>query len=312
MTLRVRAAALLLLAAGWPVASPAETPKANGETLRVQYIAGGVMPAYIAEKRGLCAKYGFTCELKTINAAPLALQALVGGSIDVAFPLPDLAAASVSEGGDLVIVGTLRSDNHHSVLARSDVDLPNKGRGYPAVMQDFRGKKIGVTARGACGEIQFGTLLTAAGMKPSDVTFVSVGGPGTAFQALTVGRQVDAVMLFQPVGTLCAGAKTCETVIDLSKGEGPEALKAMNGAMIPLTMRREMVRSNPALVRAFLAAMAEAVAWANDPANLDAATKLFEPAVAFEGMPDPEALRRSLVRRSSPPWRRGSGPIAGR
>ena len=273
--------------------------RANGETLAIQYIGGSMAnyPAIVAEKKGFCDKHGFKCETKAINVGTLALQALVGKSVDAALSGTDTAVANISQGGDLLIVATLRQNNPFVVAAGPDVATPNKAKGYPAVMQDLKGKKIGVTARGAATETNVIALLQGAGMQAPDVTFVPVGGPGTAYQALTVGKQIDFLAIFEPVPTLCAGNKNCDIVIDLTSGTyGPKSITAMNGAMITLLMRREMVESNPKLVHAYVAAMSDAVKWARDPANFDEVLKIYEPIISFGAAPNAAEMRRQLVR----------------
>lgn len=299
LTPSILAAALALLA---PLAAHAQlqpNARANGETLNIQYIGGSVAnyQAIIAEKKGFCEKHGFKCENKAINAGPLALQALVGKSVDVALTGTDTAVANIVQGGDLLIVGTLRQNSPFVVATRADVAMPNKAKGYPAIMQDFKGKMVGVTSRGAATETNVIALLQGAGMQASDVTFVPVGGPGTAFQALTVGKQIDFLSIFEPLPTLCAGTKTCEIVIDLTAGTfGPKAITSMNGAMITLLMRREMVESNPKLVHAYLAAMSEATKWARDPANFEEVLKIYEPVINFGSAPNAAEMRRSLLK----------------
>ena len=216
-------AAVAALSAFWlNPASSQTTPKANGETLRLQYIGGSVanFPAIIAEKKGICDKYNFKCETKAINTGPLAMQALVGNSVDVALTGTDAAVSNAAEGGGLLIVATLRQGNPFSVTVRSDVPMPHKAMGYPEAMQDFNGKKIGVTGRGAAVENHFNALLTGAGLQPGDVTFVAVGGPGTAYQALTVGKQIDALSMFEPIPVLCEYSKTCDVVFHDFSGAG--------------------------------------------------------------------------------------------
>ena len=47
----------------------AQTPKANGETLKFQNYSGttGNMHAIVAKAKGFCEKYNFHCELATIQ-----------------------------------------------------------------------------------------------------------------------------------------------------------------------------------------------------------------------------------------------------
>lgn len=274
------------------------------ETLNIQNYAGttGNMHAIVAAKKGLCEKHGFTCEIKTINSGTLGLQALVGKTIDVSQTGTELAAATLAAGGDVVIVGISIPNNVLSVSVRSDVPLPHRAQGYPAIMQDFKGLKIGPTARGSGGEAIFNAMLREAGMQPGDVTYVAVGGPSTAYTSLVVGRQVDAVVLFEPLKQLCLFNKTCTTAIDMTQGEGPQAIRDMNGAAVPFVMRREMVERDPKIVAAFIAAMRDAARWFNEPANFDELVAIFTPLVSFGDMPGADELRRSWIKSVLPAY----------
>jgi NitT/TauT family transport system substrate-binding protein len=294
---------LASLAVLLPGGAFAQTPKANGETLNIQNYAGttGNMHAVVAKAKGLCDKYNFKCELKTLNSGVLGLQALIGKTIDVSQTGTLLAAQTAAAGGDVVIVGTSLPDNVLAVSVRNDVPLPNKSKGYPAIMKDFKGLKVGETSRGA-GEALFNLMLREAGMQASDVTYVAVGGPATAYAALAIGKQVDAVIMFQPLTQLCEFNKTCATVIDMTAGEGPAAVTAMNGASVPFVMRREMADGNQPLVQAFYAAMRDAAAWFNEPANFEELVNIYTPLISFGDLPGADELRRKWIKSVIPAY----------
>jgi NitT/TauT family transport system substrate-binding protein len=136
--------------------------------------------------------------------------------------------------------------------------MPSRDKGYPAIMNDFKGKRIGVAARGSSNEKYFNAMLKDAGLKPEDVTYVAVGAPSTTYTALVIGKQIDAAIMYQPITQICHFNKTCETVIDMTIGEGPKSLEATIGATIVFAARKEMVESNPKLMEAFKAAMTDA------------------------------------------------------
>ena len=300
-------AAALAVAFGFGASSnpaAAQTPKANGETLKIQNYAGttGNMHAIVAKAKGFCERYNFTCELSTINSTSLGLQALIGKTIDVVQGGPDLVAASIVAGGDVAIVGTSLPANVLSVSVRNDIPLPNRAKGYPAMMQDFKGKKIGVTARGTSSEKYFNAMLTDGGLKAEDVTYIAVGGPTTGYAALAVGKQIDAIIMFQPLTQLCQFNKTCETVIDMTIGEGPKSLAATIGANVVFAMRREMINANPALMAAFYAAMTDAAKWFNDPANFDELIKICTPCVSFGDMAGADQLRINWIKSVIPAY----------
>ena len=196
----------------------AQTPRANGETVGIQNYAGttGNMHAIIAKEKGFCEKYNFKCEIKILNSTSLGLQALVGKSIDFTYGAADLVGAAVGAGADVVIVGTSLPANVLSISVRNDVPMPSRDKGYPAIMNDFKGKRIGVAARGSSNEKYFNAMLKDAGLKPNDVTYVAVGAATTTYTALVIGKQIDATIMYQPLTQICQFNKTCETVIDMA------------------------------------------------------------------------------------------------
>ena len=301
---RFACAAAALAFIGLAGQAKAETPRANGETVGIQNYAAttGNMHAIVAKEKGFCEKYNFKCEIKTINSTSLGLQALVGKTIDFTQGGADLVGAAVVAGADVVIVGTSLPANVLSVSVRSDVPLPNRSKGYPAMMQDFKGKRIGVAARGTSSEKYFNAMLKDGGLKPEDVTYVAVGAPNTTYTALAIGKQVDAAVMYQPLTQLCQFNKTCETVIDMTIGEGPKSLADTIGANVIFAARREMVESNPKLMAAFYAAMTDAANWFNDPKNFDELVKIYTPLISFGDMKGADDMRRSWIKSVIPAY----------
>jgi NitT/TauT family transport system substrate-binding protein len=281
-----------------PTVAAAQAPAAKGETLVMQHYTGttGSMHAVVAAQKGFCTKYNFKCELKNVNSGILGLQTLVGKSIDVAFTGIDLTAATVNAGADLVVVGTGITNSSITLSARSDVNLPNRSKGYPAMMADFKGMKIGVPARGAAAEVYMNVMLRDGGLQPGDVTYVAVGGPTTAYSSMVIGKQVDAVVLFEPVKSLCNHTKACTNVVDLTQGEGPTVARATRGTGVAFVMRREFADANPALMTAFYAAMKDAATWFYDPANFDELVRIFTPLISFGDIAGADGLRRSWLK----------------
>jgi NitT/TauT family transport system substrate-binding protein len=297
------AASAIVLAANSGQAA-AQTPRANGETLSIQNYASttGNMHAIIAKEKGFCDKYNFKCEIRVINSTSLGLQALVGKTIDITQSGADLVGAAVVSGAEVVVVGTSLPANILSISVRNDVPLPSRDKGYPGLMNDFKGKRIGVSARGSSSEKYFNAMLKDASLKPEDVTYVAVGAPSTTYTALAVGKQIDAAIMFQPLTQICQFNKTCETIIDMTTGEGPKSLQATIGANIVFAARKEMVESNPKLMEAFYAAMTDAAAWLHDPKNFDELVKIYTPMISFGDMAGADEMRRNWIKSVVPAY----------
>jgi NitT/TauT family transport system substrate-binding protein len=285
-------------------AASAQVPKANGETLKIQNYSGttGNMHAIVAKAKGFCEKYNFHCEPTTINSTSLGLQALIGKSIDVVQGGSDLVGASIIAGADIRIVGLSLPANVLAVSVRNDVPLPHRKDGYPAMMQDFKGKKIGVGARGTSSEKYFNMMLADVGLKPEDVTYVAIGNPVTGYAALAVGKQIDAIIMYQPLTQICQFNKTCETVIDMTIGEGPKSVAATIGSNVTFTMRRDMADGNPELMKAFYAAMTDTAKWFSDPANFEELLNIYKPIISFGDLEGADEMRRSWVKSVIPAY----------
>lgn len=243
-------------------------------TLRIQDYPGiGNFLARVAIANGYCDKHGIKCELRAIPQAPLGVQTLLAGDIEVSFGPPEVVIQAANKGAELRIVGSGAREPIFFLMAGAGMETPNAAKGYPAVMQDFRGKKVGVTARGSGAEFQLVEMLKEAGMKAEDVTMVAVGAPNTAFPAIA-NKQIDGLILFAPMDGFCEVSKACRLVVDPRKGQGPADVLKTAGAASVQVMRADFLAKNAAAARAYERAMREAEAFVLNPANFEAALKI--------------------------------------
>jgi NitT/TauT family transport system substrate-binding protein len=259
------------------------TVMAQTETLRIQDYPGlGNILVRVAAANGYCEKNGLKCELKTIPAAPLGIQTLMAGDIDVAFGPAEVVIQAANKGADLKIIGSGSRGNIFYLMAGAHTETPNSAKGYPAVMADLKGKKIGVTSRGSGAEFQLIDMLKGAGMTGSDVTIVPVGAPNTALPAIA-NKQIDALMLFSPMDGFCEAMKVCRVIVDPRKGEGPKEITQLNGAAGPMTVRGDFAQKKGPVLDAFAKAMRESESFVQNPANFNALLKIVNDTFKIEG-----------------------------
>lgn len=169
----------------------AQTAPAGGETIRIQKYPGVIsLQAIVAAEKGYCAKYGINCVLSTIPSSVVGIQAMLSGGLDVATPAVEPALQLTAKGTPVRLIGNT-SRNGPYVFAVSNQLAPSAGqkKDFTALMQDLKGKKIGVTTRGSGPEYILRSMLASANMKDSDVTIVAVGGAG--HRLLRAGQQTD-------------------------------------------------------------------------------------------------------------------------
>lgn len=283
------------------LASTAPAAVAKEMTLRIQTFPGTVgagMPLlWVAIDKGFCAARGIKCQAVDLANGAIGLQALAGGSIEIAMASTDVAMQAAARGADVQLIGGAHPNSIFSLLARSDVRLPNKDKGYPAVMHDLKGLKVGTAARGSSTEIWVRALLAGAGMNSSDITFVAVGGPSTAYQAM-IAKQIDVVMSWEPFQTICKAQNTCNTVLELrDPSVGPTEIRALSGSFEQYSALRQFVKANPEAIDAFNAALKDAVGWIKAPVNFEELMLIVKKRVNFSEIPNGDQLLRELVAR---------------
>jgi NitT/TauT family transport system substrate-binding protein len=273
--------------------------QASRERVRMQDYPGlGNILAYVAIRNGYCHKHGIECELKVVPSAPLGVQMLLSGDLDLAITNAEVLFNAVSRGSQVRVIGAINVLPMTFLVGGNHLKAPNAAKGYPAVMRDLKGKRIGVTARGSGPEFQVLAMLKDAGMSAGDVTLVPVGAPDTALPALVSG-QVDAVMSFEPMGAFCAVQASCRMLVDLRKGEGPSILQQGRAATTMQVVRADFARRKPQVVEAIRGAMAEAEAFAQDPANYDTMLALFREKFPLD-RPDADRVRDAVLKGSLP------------
>jgi len=277
-------------------------------TVRIQdYPGTGNLLVRVADAKGFCKEAGLKCELKTIPAAPLGLQTMLAGDIDVAYGPTEVAAAALARKAPIKIIGAGFVDPVFFLIAGAKTQLANESKGYPAVMQSVKGMKIGVTQRGSGAEFQVVDMLRDAGLSANDVTFVAVGAPNTAFPALTKG-QVDLVMTFSPSDGMCNVLKACRVVVDPRKGEGPQSILSTRGGAGVLMTRADWAQGNASTIKALRDAMAKAEKYTQDPANFNDVLTILKATFGLQ-LPKADEIAEATLRSSIATFRAsGSTP----
>lgn len=293
---KILSAALVAMAT-LSVSQAQERPNGGDTQIRIQEYPGSILnlPAWIAVEKGFCKNYNIRCSTVGLASGPLGLQTLASGSIEASIASNEVNLMSASRGNDVQLVVGHSPNNYYTLNVSSSYPLPNRAKGYPEVMKDLKGAKVGVTARGSGIEMVMRALLQGAGMKGDDVIYVAVGAPATSYPAL-VSKQIDASVSFEPFNTLCLAQKTCVELVSPGRGEGPANMLAMNGGFAAFVMRRNFIQSNPKATDAFVAAIRDSITWIRDPKNLNEAIAISQKKMSLGDIPDADRILAELVK----------------
>ena len=188
--------AVAAVAASLALVVPASHAQAPEKSKVVVGVGGKTLfyylPLTIAEQKGYFKAEGLDVEIQDFAGGARALQALLGGSVDI-----------VSGAYEHTITQQAKGQNIEAVFLQvkysSMVLVMNKAKAEkyksPA---DLKGMKIGVTAPGSSTNMFVNILLAKVGLKPDDVAIIGAGATAGAVAIMQRG-EIDALVNLDPV-----------------------------------------------------------------------------------------------------------------
>lgn len=162
----------------------------------IHIVVGGLtdlvyMPTTLAQQLGHFEANGVPVQIEDTGAGSKSLQAVLGGSAQIATGFYDHA---IQMAADAQAVKSFVSLTRFpgAVLVASP-----EGAKRIRTIQDLKGANVGVTAPGSSSHFFLNYLLVRNGLTPHDVQIISMGGGRSRVAALE-NSKVDAGVLFEP------------------------------------------------------------------------------------------------------------------
>ncbi len=253
---RFSSAALLAAAA---IAAPALRAQGKLEKTRISLAVGGkaafyYLPLTISEQLGYFKAEGLDLEISDFAGGARALQALVGGSADVVSGAYE-HTINMQGKNQFIEAFVLQGRAPQIAVGVSTKAVPNY-----QTLADLRGKKIGVSAPGSSTNMVANLVLSRAGIKPSEVSYVGVGTAAGALAALRSG-QIDAMSNTDPVMTMLEQKGDVKIISDTRTLKG--TIEVFGGPMPAACLYApvEFVQKNPNTCQALANAIVRGLKW---------------------------------------------------
>ena len=255
--------------------------------LRVQIYPGAYtsITVHVADEKGFFEANGLEVEKIPAQSSSASIAALIGGSLDVAESGADFVLANIDKGIDIKFVSANEVKNYATVIASTKLDLPNASKGYPELMQDFKGKRIGVNAIGSTLYLVAQMALKDAGMSDEDVEFVATGTGANTFAAWQAGG-VDVQFTFAPIPELLEAIDLAKPVMVLGNN-GPEIVR-FQGLYSGWVSRGDVIEERKEAIDAFIKSIQDAHNWIRDPANHEELVTLAQKYSPVSGLSEEE------------------------
>lgn len=238
-------------------------------------------PFFVAEAEGLFAENSLAVELLSFNSARDRDTALQAGEIDG--EVADIvAAALISKGGTPVKIVSLTMGMTPAEGRFALLVAPGSGIDSPAAL---KGEAVAVSQHTIIDYVNY-RLLTAAGLKPEEITTTNVPAIPERLQLL-LGGAVQAALLPDPMATL-AEKQGAKVLLDDTNGED-------NISQVVLLFREEALAAKGEAIARLLDVFGQAAARVRE--NPNAYRDLF-----IEKARVPEELKETyLAPKYSPP-----------
>lgn len=92
-------------------------------------LSGEFLPLWIAQDRGLFKKYGLDSEVITIQGGPLAVQALLGGSVQINLGGTSSPMEAKMRGADVVTLAVFINSLPYTLVSSSSIKSPEQLKG---------------------------------------------------------------------------------------------------------------------------------------------------------------------------------------
>jgi NitT/TauT family transport system substrate-binding protein len=209
------------------------------------------LPLTIAERNGYFKAEGLDVEIQDFPGGAKALQALLGGSLDVVSGAYEHTISQQAKGQAIEAL-VLQGQYSGIVLA-----LPKAKAASYKSPADLKGMKIGVTAPGSSTNMFVNILLAKAGLKPDAASIIGVGA-GAGAVAIMKRGEIDALSNLDPVISQLESDGTITPVIDTRTEKGMQDVYGGAYAAGCIYAPADFAKKNPRTAQAIVNAMVRA------------------------------------------------------
>ena len=211
---------------------------------------------------GIFKKYGIDLSTLGVRSGPELVSAVMSGSTDFAVAAPLIAVPAILKGAPITTLLT-NYELDYSLVAPKDSKI-DVSKPYPAIIQELKGKRIGVTARGGITELFARKMMTDAGLNLNTDATVIAAGVGVSAVGALQNDQVDVMVIFPPTEFILGEGNYKVVVSNETARNKVLGRDFILGVMVANT---KMVETKPDVVLNFCKAFKETVDYMHDSRN---------------------------------------------
>ena len=262
-------------------AAGADSEDCVGQTLTVARSSSASLiyaVDYVAEAQGFFEEEGIVVEAIALGGGSEALQALIGGSVDITTTAFFSMLGAREEGAPVIAFASEGNRNTSEIGIKAEL-APPEGSSPADVMESLRGLRVGVTSPGSSTDQTLRYLLKENGMDPEeDLEIIAVGSASSIVASFDQGS-IDAFLIGPPNSAMAVERGAGVISLNIAGGE----VTSLNDMMYMVAATTEQILDEKApLLRCYADALDKAAVYANE--NPDEARDAIRP--YFDGIDD--------------------------
>jgi len=251
--------ALVLLASGLVACHGSQQAGLQEIRLAIHQDPIAFLPVRVAQTLGYYEEAGLAVETAEVAGGTKAIQALLGGSVDV-------AAASMSDAVQLALEGRdVRGFLLLYTRPTAALAVAPSLSGTIRTIHDLKGRTVGVSAPGSASHQILNFLLVSSGLSPDAVSAVSVGMSASSVAALEHGTVDAAVLIASAIPAFERRHPRQTFLVDLRTPAG--ARQVFGSEVFPalgLMAEERWLRANPDTARRLVRSVTRGMQWIRD------------------------------------------------
>ena len=218
----------------------AAEPERKEVRLAVGSVIMNYMPVGLTVALDHFRKEGLTVTVENFQAGgSKALQAMLGGSVDVVVGAYDHTIQMQAKGKEIACVVQLNTRPGNSLGVRADLaDKVRSGK-------DLKGLRIGITTPGSSADMAVRYYLARNGVAARDARIIAVGSGSPGMVALE-NNNIDALLYWDPVATLLLQKNAVKVLFDARTAAGnKDAFGSEDSPFACLYAPKAFIETNP-------------------------------------------------------------------
>jgi NitT/TauT family transport system substrate-binding protein len=269
---------------------PAAAPAAGKAVAKVSYGMASVNPYHIVavvatEKPDLTRSHGVEVDMVTTQNSPNAVQAVVGGSLNIGSVTPEATWPAQDKTPDLFQIMGSANGTPYALIVSPEIKQ----------VTELRGKTMGASAlRGGADTTALKILLLENGLKETDYSIVQAGSVAERTAAMKAGTIAGCTQL-EPQATQLRDAG----FVELDNADNYPPLK--NVQSLVLISRKSWYEPNLDTAVAFARAWIDVTKWIYEPQNKEELTSIMARTMNVDANAANNAYDRHIVKSKVPP-----------